>query len=187
MWCVDRSCLPSQPNTAKLKTSTSNSSQVLPQSPLYPTLPPSVTLLSALPICASGYYKFAISPLPFAQPSLMSFLCLLAALANENMFATSVQCFAHPLFACLKQTRTHTQFDTFTHTRTQFDTCTHTRTHTGRYSASQCNSKAFCHFKCRRRRRRAALWLLFEWIFWLFLSSFSRTPLFSRCCRCCRC
>lgn len=179
MWCVDRSCLPSQPhgkteNINKQFKSSATSVTSLPP-------PPSVTLLSALPICASGYYKFAISPLPFAQPSLMSFLCLLAALANENMFATSVQCFAHPLFACLKQTRTHTH--------TQFDTCTqtHTRTHTGRYSASQCNSKAFCHFKCRRRRRRAALWLLFEWIFWRFFYPLSRTPLFSRCCRCCRC
>lgn len=71
----------------------------------------------------------------------------------------------------MPQTNTHTH----THTRSSTLAHTHTHTHTGRYSASQCNSKAFCHFKCRRRR--AALWLLFEWIFWLFFILFFRARL----------
>lgn len=78
--CVRRQiCVATRQNC---KTSTSNSSQVLsvPGTNSAALSSPYLSLLLLLILfLLSGYYKFAISLLPFLQPSLMSFLCLLLA------------------------------------------------------------------------------------------------------------
>lgn len=80
--CVRRQiCVATRQNC---KTSTSNSSQVLSMpgttsAPLFPFLSHSLLPLLLFLLLFAGYYKFAISLLPFLQPSLMSFLCRLLA------------------------------------------------------------------------------------------------------------
>lgn len=78
--CVRRQiCVATRQNC---KTSTSNSSQVLSVPGTNSAALSSPYLSLSLPLLLfllSGYYKFAISLLPFLQPSLMSFLCLLLA------------------------------------------------------------------------------------------------------------
>lgn len=100
-------------------------------------------------------FRLCLCLLPL--PSLMSFLCLLAALANENMFATSVQCFAHPQ----TNTHTHTHSSTLahTHTHTQVDTLHHNAIR--RLFAISSAATAAQHFGS-----------FFEWIFWLFFQLF---------------
>lgn len=162
--CVDRSALR---HTAKLKTSTSNSSQVL-----------SVPLSSLSPLSSSsGYYKFAISLR----------LCLCAAVSNEFSLPSGCAgkwkyvCHFTPvlliLFACLKQTpnkHTHRHFDTQPDTHSlslPLSLCAPVH-HNAIRRLFAISSAAAQHFGC-----------FFEWIFLVFFIFF-HMPLFSCRCRC---